>query len=151
MSAVSPSYARNGGTGGITVGETVRVEIHGAASSGSLRSLYSSLMQEPEWRGRVEVVKAPPQPETLSSSLPEALAITLAPGGVVAVLVGAVVSWARRQAVGDVVCKLSWPDGTSAEVSAPIARGLRGADEVRALVEDAVRQLERGSGAPDGE
>ncbi|MGY5118329.1 effector-associated constant component EACC1 [Streptomyces sp. 900105755] len=133
------------------MGETVRVEIRGEASSGSLRSLYSCLIQDPEWRGRVDVIKAPPQPETLSSGLPEALAIALAPGGVVAVLVGAVVSWARRQAVGDVVCKLSRLDGTSVEVSAPIARSLRGADEVRALVEDAVRQLERGSGAADGE
>ncbi|MEU2622022.1 hypothetical protein ABZ642_28485 [Streptomyces sp. NPDC007157] len=145
-----PSYARNGAIGGITVGDTVRIEIRGETSSASLRSLYTSLVQDPEWRARVGFVEARPQPETLGS-LPEALAIVLAPGGAVAVLVGAVVSWARRQAAGDVVCKLSRPDGSSVEVSAPIARSLRGPDELGALVENAVRQLERGSGTPDGE
>ncbi|GGN31690.1 effector-associated constant component EACC1 [Streptomyces fuscichromogenes] len=133
------------------MGKSVRVEIHGETSSTSLRSLYSSLAQEPAWRGRVDVIKAPHPPETLSSSLPEALVIALVPGGAVSILVGAVVAWARRQAVGDVVCKLSRPDGTSVEVSAPIARSLRGADELSALVADVVRRLEHGAGAPDGE
>lgn len=129
--------------------ETVRIEMGGEASGDLLRSLHAALAQESQWRGRVGFVEAPRQPERLGGLI-EALTVVLAPGGVAAVLVGAVVSWARHQSVGDVVCKLSRPDGTSVEVSAPLARSLRGTDEVRALVEDLARQLEHGSGSSGG-
>ncbi|MET9383697.1 hypothetical protein ABZY09_22170 [Streptomyces sp. NPDC002928] len=130
--------------------ETVRIEIRGGVPSDLLRSIHAALTHEPQWRGRVSFVEAPQQPEGLGGLI-EALAVALAPGGAAAVLVGAVVSWVRRQSVGDVVCRLSRPDGTSVEVSAPLARSLRGADEVRALVEDLTRQLEHGSRTSDGE
>ncbi|WP_419669133.1 effector-associated constant component EACC1 [Streptomyces sp. 2-1] len=126
----------------------MRVEIDGGASGDLLRSLHTALSGEPEWRGRVRLVEGSSRPEALGSLL-EALAVALAPGGVAVGLVSAVVAWARRQSVGDVVCKLSRPDGTSVEVSAPLARSLRGADEVRALVEDLTERLESGSSGSD--
>ncbi|MFJ2162863.1 hypothetical protein [Streptomyces sp. NPDC087856] len=124
--------------------EAVRVEIKGSASGDLLRSLHAALSGEPEWRGRVDVVSTRPVPGTLGGWV-EALSVALAPGGAVVVLVGAVVAWARRQSVGDVVCKVSRADGTSVEVSAPLARSLRGPDEVRVLVEGLARDLEAGS------
>jgi hypothetical protein len=51
------------------------------------------------------------------------------------------------------VCKLSRADGSSVEVSAPLARSLRGADEVHVLVKGLARELEggsSGSGGPSG-
>jgi hypothetical protein len=135
------------------VDKTVRVEIKGAVSGDLLRSLHSALSGEPEWRGRVSLVPRPAEPEELGE-WSEALTVALAPGGAVVVLVGAVVAWIRHQSVGDVVCKVSRADGSSVEVSAPVARSLRGTDEVRSLVEGLAQTLEAGSsgsGGPSGE
>ncbi|WP_443078149.1 effector-associated constant component EACC1 [Streptomyces sp. NBC_01715] len=116
------------------------------------RSLQWWLAEEPELRGRVRLVQEPMRPDSLGG-WPEALTVVLAPGGAVVVLASAVVAWARRQSVGNVVCKLIRSDGTEVEVSAPLARSLGTVDEVRALVESLTRQLgsEAASGPHTGE
>ncbi|MEU6354113.1 hypothetical protein ABZ896_33100 [Streptomyces sp. NPDC047072] len=133
--------------------DAVRIQIDSKASGDLLRSLHGWLSGEPEWRGRVDLVEGPSREETLGGWL-EALTVVVAPGGLAVGLVSAVVAWARSQSVGEVVCKLSRPDGSAVEVSAPVARSLRGPDEVRALVEDLSRQLgdaRPGPQAPAGE
>jgi len=57
-------------------------------------------------------------------SLVETLTVVLAPGGVAAVLAGAVVSWARSQR-SDVRVTLRREDGAQAEVVATQLRGLK--------------------------
>lgn len=120
--------------------DAVRIQLDNEASGDLLRSLHGWLSGEPEWRGRVELVEGPAREGTLGGWL-EALSVVVAPGGLAVGLVSAVVAWARSQSVGEVVCKLTRPDGTAVEVSAPVARSLRGPDEVRTLVEDLSRKL----------
>ncbi|SCD80496.1 hypothetical protein GA0115249_10972 [Streptomyces sp. PpalLS-921] len=73
------------------------------------------------------------------------LTVALAPGGVSAVLASAAIAWMRHR-TGEVVCKLTKPDGTSVEVS---AQRVRGSDltEVRDLVTELTQLLNGSSGA----
>jgi hypothetical protein len=61
-----------------------------------LRSLRSWLVGEDELRGRVRLMVAAPGPGELGA-LADTLQVMLAPGGAVAALAAAVVSWVRRQ------------------------------------------------------
>ncbi|WP_308406967.1 hypothetical protein [Streptomyces sp. AC555_RSS877] len=136
---------------GTLMSGTVRIQIDSRMPGDLLRSLHGSLSGEPEWRGRVGLVEGPSRKDALGGGL-EALTVALAPGGLAVGLVSAVVAWARSQSVGEMVCKLSRSDGSSVEVSAPLARSLHGADEVRALVEELSQRLGDGSpGVPSGE
>ena len=63
-------------------------------------------------------------------------------------LASAAVAWMRHR-TGEVVCKLTKPDGTTMEVSAQRVRGSDVA-EVRELVGELARMLDDGSGAVGG-
>lgn len=121
----------------------VTVTIAGCGQADELRSLYQWLAAETELRGRVRWVEGPPRPGALGS-VPEALTIVLAPGGVAAVLASAAVAWVRHRAP-EVTCKLTRPDGASAEVS---ARRVRGTDlaGVRAMVAELSATLDGDTG-----
>ncbi|WP_256074496.1 effector-associated constant component EACC1 [Streptomyces sp. PpalLS-921] len=123
---------------------SVTVALAGVGTADELRSLYEWLSAEEELRGRVRLVQAPPPPDALGS-VPEMLTVALAPGGVSAVLASAAIAWMRHR-TGEVVCKLTKPDGTSVEVS---AQRVRGSDltEVRDLVTELTQLLNGSSGA----
>ncbi|MFI9629393.1 hypothetical protein [Streptomyces sp. NPDC052042] len=122
---------------------SVTVALAGAGTADELRSLYEWLFTEEELRGRVRLVQSPPPPGALGS-VPEMLTVALAPGGVSAVLASAAIAWMRHR-TGEVVCKLTRPDGTSVEVSAQRVRGSDVA-EVRELVAELTQMLNDGSG-----
>ncbi|WP_051860360.1 effector-associated constant component EACC1 [Streptomyces anulatus] len=126
---------------------SVTVELAGPGASDELRSLHEWLSAEDELRGRVRLVQAPPPPGALGT-VAETLTVVLAPGGVTAVLASAAVAWMRHR-TGEVVCKLTKPDGTNMEVSAQRVRGSDMA-EVRELVGELARMLDDGSGAGGG-
>jgi len=97
-----------------------------------LRSLFSWLAKDEEFRGRVRLMETMPASGTLGG-WPEAVVVTLGQGGALTVLASAVISWIRHR-TSDVTCTLKRPDGTSVEL---MATRIRGADlsEVGELVE----------------
>ncbi|WP_461006533.1 effector-associated constant component EACC1 [Streptomyces capparidis] len=121
----------------------------GAGAADELRSLHGWLVAEEELRGRVRLVQSAPPPGALGS-VPETLAVVLAPGGASAVLASAVIAWMRHR-TGEVVCKLTRPDGSSVEVSAQRVRGTDVA-QVRELVSELAETLvdDPGAAADDG-
>lgn len=123
------------------------VTVTGREQADELRSLYQWLSAEPELRGRVRWVELPPPPGALGS-VPEALAVVLAPGGVAAVLASATVAWVRHRAP-EVTCKVTRSDGTSVEVA---ARRVRDADlaGVRAMAAELSAALDGAAGAAQG-
>lgn len=125
----------------------VTVAVTGAGVADELRSLHEWLVAEEELRGRVRLVESPPPPGTLGS-VPELLAVVLAPGGVAAVLASTVIAWMRHR-TGEVACKLTRPDGTSVEISAQRVRGTDVA-EVRELVAELAETLDNGTRAAEG-
>ncbi|MGP3922826.1 effector-associated constant component EACC1 [Streptomyces sp. 8N616] len=124
---------------------TVEVTAAGVTGAGAaeaadeLRSLHGWLAAEEELRGRVWLVEQPPRRGTLGS-VPETLAVVLAPGGASAVLASAVISWMRHR-TGEVVCKVTRPDGAGVEVSAQRVRSTDMA-EVRELVGELSRLVD---------
>ncbi|MCX4400079.1 hypothetical protein OG887_43230 (plasmid) [Streptomyces sp. NBC_00053] len=126
---------------------SVTVALAGAGTADELRSLHEWLSAEEELRGRVRLVQSPPPPNALGS-VPEMLTVALAPGGVSAVLASAAIAWMRHR-TGEVVCKLTKPDGTSVEVSAQRVRGSDVA-EVRELVTELTQMLNDSSGVVGG-
>ncbi|MCX4852107.1 hypothetical protein [Streptomyces sp. NBC_00893] len=122
----------------------VTVALTGAGTADELRSLHEWLFAEEELRGRVRLVQSPPPPNALGS-VPEMLTVALAPGGVSAVLASAAIAWMRHR-TGEVVCKLTKPDGTSVEFSAQRVRGSDMA-EVRELVAELTQMMNDNSGA----
>ncbi|MEU7863076.1 hypothetical protein [Nonomuraea sp. NPDC049141] len=124
----------------------ITVTIEGTADD--LHSLYSWLSDDEELRGRVQLMEPPPQPGTLGS-IPEMLTAALSPGGVIpAILVSGVITWMRHR-TGEVVCKLTRPDGISVEVSAQRVRSTDMA-EMRTLVTELCLSLEQGAGTETG-
>ncbi|MEV5989038.1 hypothetical protein AB0L85_29235 [Streptomyces sp. NPDC052051] len=125
----------------------VTVAITGAGAADELRSLYTWLIAEEELRGRVRLVESPPPPGALGS-VPQMLAVVLAPGGVAVALASVAVAWMRHR-TGEVVCKLTRSDGASVEVSAQRVRGTDMA-EVRELVADLAKTLDEGPRTTEG-
>jgi hypothetical protein len=121
----------------------VTVAVTGAGGADELRSLYAWLAGEEEFRGRVWLVEQPPRRGTLGS-VPETLALVLAPGGASAVLASAVIAWMRHR-TGEVVCKVTRPDGASVEVSAQRVRSTDAA-EMRELVGELSGLLDNSAG-----
>lgn len=109
----------------------------------SLRSLHAWLVAEDELRGRVRLVTPPPRPGTLGSVV-EMLAVSVAPGGALTVLAGALIMWIRRQK-STINVKVNRPDGTCVELSLD-ARLRR--DEFTGLTNDLARFLNE-AGGPD--
>ncbi|MGH3930399.1 MAG: effector-associated constant component EACC1 [Pseudonocardiaceae bacterium] len=86
-----------------------------------LRSLFSWLAAEEEFRGRVRLTEAAPEPGTLGG-WPEAVVVALSQGGAVTVLASAVIVWIRHR-TSAVTCTLTRPDGKSIELTATQVRG----------------------------
>ena len=103
-----------------------------------LRSLLAWLVSEDELRGRVKLVQPRPNPGELGA-LADTLQVLLAPGGAVAVLAAAVVSWTRRQR-SDLRVTLHRGDSVIAEVEATRLRGLDAAT-LPAVVDSLRRSL----------
>lgn len=99
-----------------------------------LRSLFNDLSHEFELRGRVSLVEESPTPGTLGG-ITDTLVVALGPSGIGVVLASAVVMWVRNRAT-EVMCKLTRPDGTVAELS---TKRLRGCDT--AALQHIVREL----------
>jgi membrane-associated two-gene conflict system component 1 (EACC1) len=85
-----------------------------------LRSLFTWLAGEEEFRGRVRLVEAVPEPGTLGG-WPEAVVVALSQGGAVTVLASAVIAWIRHR-TSEVTCTVTRPDGTSVELTATRVR-----------------------------
>lgn len=123
----------------------VRITVAGEeGDQGALRSLREWLVREPKLRGGVRLVQHPPAPDRLGS-IPDALLVTLGPGGVATAVASVLIAWIRRRG-GDVSVKVTQPDGTSVEVSATDVRGLDAAG-VRAWVSEVSRALAGGGGS----
>jgi len=85
-----------------------------------LRSLFTWLAGEEQFRGRVRLVGAVPEPGTLGG-WPEAVVVELSQGGVVTILASAVITWIRYR-TSKVTCTMTRPDGTSVELTATRVR-----------------------------
>ncbi|MFD8361888.1 hypothetical protein ACH4GZ_28380 [Streptomyces hygroscopicus] len=125
----------------------VTVAITGTGAADELRSLHQWLIAEEELRGRVRLVESPPPTGTLGS-IPQMLAVALAPGGVAAALASVAIAWMRHR-TGEVVCKMTRSDGASVEVSAQRVRGTDVA-EVRELVAELAKTLDEGPRGTEG-
>jgi hypothetical protein len=101
------------------MGVTVSVAGRDAAAE-ELRSLFTWLAGEEEFRGRVRLVEAAPEPGTLGG-WPEAVVVALSQGGAVTVLASAVIAWIRHR-TSEVTCTMTRPDGTSVELTATRVR-----------------------------
>jgi hypothetical protein len=119
---------------------TVRVAGRDAAVE-ELRSLFTWLAGEEEFRGWVRLVEAVPEPGTLGG-WPEAVVVELSQGGVVTILASAVITWIRYR-TSKVTCAMTRPDGTSVELAADRIRNMDLA-EVGELVEQVAAVLGEG-------
>jgi Effector Associated Constant Component 1 len=106
-----------------------------------LRSLFTWLAGEEEFRGRVRLVETAPEPGTLGG-WPEAVVVALGEGGAVTVLASAVIAWIRHR-TSEVTCTVTRPDGTSVELTATRVRSTDLA-EVGELVEQVAAALGEG-------
>lgn len=116
---------------------------------GELRSLFSWLAGDEEFRGRLRLVEAAPQPGTLGG-WPEAVVVALSDGGAVSILVSAVITWIRHR-TSEVTCTVTRPDGTSVELTASRVRRTDLA-EASELVKQVAAVLDDGhiEGSPEG-
>lgn len=93
------------------------VAVAGARAAADLRELRSSLMQEPELRGRVHLTERPPEPDHLGAD-PGLMSVLLDFGPTAAtVLTSAVVAWLRHR-TSDVDCTITMPNGRTFTFSA---------------------------------
>jgi Effector Associated Constant Component 1 len=90
------------------------------ATAEELRSLFTWLGGGEEFRGRVRLVEAAPEPGTLGG-WPEAVVVAVGHGGTVTVLASAVIAWIRHR-TSDVTCTMTRRDGTSVELRATRVR-----------------------------
>ncbi|MDG4810999.1 hypothetical protein O7634_29930 [Micromonospora sp. WMMD1120] len=116
--------------------EHLRIRALAPDAEDELRFLYEWLLDAPELRGRVTMEQSPPPPGRLGPVL-EALLVALGPGGAVAAMTVAVISWLRHR-TSDVTIRVTSADGGEVEVSAFRVRKL---DE--AAVRDEVDRLTR--------
>lgn len=124
----------------------VTVSVVGSnAAVEELRSLFTWLAGEEEFRGRVRLVEAALGPGALGG-WPQAVVVALTQGGTVTVLASAVITWIRYR-TGKVTCTMTRPDGTSVTLTATRVRGadLAGVGE---LVEQVAAAL--GDGHTEG-
>jgi hypothetical protein len=95
----------------------VTVSVVGRDAGGEeLRSLFTWLAREEEFRGRVRLVEAAAEPGTLGG-WPEAVVVALGQGGAVTVLASAVIAWIRHR-TSEVTCTVTRPNGTSVQLTA---------------------------------
>ncbi|MFG2987549.1 hypothetical protein ACGFYQ_41295 [Streptomyces sp. NPDC048258] len=120
---------------------TVGSGSHGA-DSGALPELRRRLSEEPELRGRVRRHLGEPLPPDAMGLGADALIAVLAPGGVAAVLAGAVVAWVQSRR-GDQTVTITRGDGTEITVSTTRVRGLDARQSA-----DLARELAAMLGAP---
>jgi hypothetical protein len=99
----------------------VTVSVVGRDAGGEeLRSLFTWLAGEDEFRGRVRLVETAAEPGTLGG-WPEAVVVALGQGGAVTVLASAVIAWVRHR-TSEVTCTVSRRDGTSVQLTAARVR-----------------------------
>ncbi|MEV7614087.1 hypothetical protein [Streptomyces sp. NPDC089799] len=110
--------------------------------AGALPELRRHLSEEPELRGRVRRHRGEPLPSDAMGLGTDVLIAVLAPGGVVAVLAGAVVAWVQSRR-GDQTVTISRADGTEVTVSTTRVRGLDARQSA-----DLARELATLLGAP---
>jgi Effector Associated Constant Component 1 len=106
--------------------------LDGGVGGDGVRSLRSWLTGEDELQGRVDLLESPPSPGQMGAVV-EALLVVLAPGGVAAVLAGAVLAWVRQRSA-DLRVTLRRSDGAEAEICVKRLRGLT-AGELPTVVE----------------
>jgi uncharacterized iron-regulated membrane protein len=117
----------------------VTVQVVGRdAAVEELRSLLTWLAGDEEFRGRVRLVEAAPEPGTLGG-WPEAVAVALGQDGGLTVLASAVIAWIRHR-TSEVKCTVTRSDGTSVELEATRVRSadLAGVGELVKQVAEAL-------------
>jgi hypothetical protein len=130
----------------------VEVMTGGVASGDELLSLRTWLLDEPEFRGRVNLRETPPQPGKMGPGA-DALVLALASGGGAVLVATALrtlgsvlVAWLRSR-TGQVEVTARRADGAEVTLSATQVRRLAAAD-VAQLLDDLVSRLDP---SPDGE
>ncbi len=119
----------------------VTISVAGREAVEELRSLFTWLAGEEEFRGRVRLVEAAPLPGTVGG-WPEAV-VGLGQGGAVTVLASAVITWIRHR-TSEVTCTGNRPDGTSVELTTTGGRRTDLAG-VGKLVEQVAAALDNGT------
>ncbi|TYB61469.1 hypothetical protein FXF51_28910 [Nonomuraea sp. PA05] len=124
---------------------TVQLRIEGDNPGDDLRDLYAWLGEEPELRGRVRIIEAPPEPGALGAA-PDVLNLLLGAGGGLATAATVLVAWLGTRR-GEVSVKASRGD-QSVELT---AKGVKAVDaaSARDLAAELVRMLEAAPGEPD--
>ncbi|MGR6922943.1 effector-associated constant component EACC1 [[Actinomadura] parvosata] len=117
---------------------TVHLRVEGDNAGDELRDLYAWLGEEPELRGRVRIVEAPPEPGALGAA-PGLLNLLLGAGGGLATAATVLVAWLGTRR-GEVSVKAGRGD-RSVELTAKGVKALDAA-AARDLAEQVVRLLE---------
>lgn len=127
----------------------VTINVAGPDAAGEdLRDLFRSLRTEEEFRGRVELVEAAPEPGTMGG-WPDSVVVALSQGGAVTVLAGAVITWIRYR-TSTMTVTMSRPEGTSVRLDLDRVRDMDPA-EVAKLVEQTAAALGEGARAGSAE
>ncbi|MFE1787863.1 hypothetical protein ACFW7J_05535 [Streptomyces sp. NPDC059525] len=113
-----------------------------SADSSALPELRRRLSEEPELRGRVRRHLGEPPPPDAMGLGSDALIAVLAPGGVAAVLAGAIVAWVQSRR-GDQTVTITTGEGTEITISTTRVRGLDARQSA-----DLARELAAMLGAP---
>ncbi|MFF1797643.1 hypothetical protein ACFVXQ_26080 [Kitasatospora sp. NPDC058263] len=100
----------------------------------AVHELRSAFLDEPDLRGRVAWTRNAPPADGIMGLAAEALLVLLAPGGVAAVLAGAVVAWVQSRRTSHTVT-ITRVDGTSISVSTAQVRPLD-AEQLNVLVRE---------------
>jgi hypothetical protein len=114
---------------------TIRIADDGTGTE--LGSLSQWLKADDRFAGRTRVLRGATTRDILSGGLPEAIAVALAPGGVVTAAATVLITWLRHR-TGTVKVTGTRPDGTAFEIDATQVRNLDAAG-IRALTEDIAR------------
>jgi hypothetical protein len=110
-----------------------------------LRDMFRSLRGEAEFRGRVSLVEAEPEPGTLGG-WPESVVVALSQSGTLTVLASAVITWIRYR-TGKMTVTMTRPDGAAVRLDLDRIRDMDLA-AVGELVEKTAAEL--GDGARAG-
>lgn len=116
----------------------VAIELNSRGSTDDLHSLRQWIVDDDVLRGRVRLVNTPPELGTLGGVV-ETLAVALAPGGMATALASVLITWIRRR-TGNVIMRITEPDGRSYEISASNVRTLS-ADEIKEITAQLARDL----------
>jgi hypothetical protein len=120
------------------------IEVEGDSAFEELFSLRKWLLDEPAFRGRIDLRTRPTEPGTMGL-VPETLTLALGGGTLAGSAVGVrnllkVVTLWLNSRTGSVDVRIKTPDGAAVTVKATNVHGLRGADLQRAI-EDLARSL----------